>query len=184
MDLDLTDTSDYDSSQSDSDQDDGHLFDRWILIKLKYVGTLLKLWNKTCVSWFFLGLFRSLEVARSPSQEDIVSLLECPVCFDLPLPPIKTCIQGHIICADCCCRLNKCPLCQQKIDIGRNFFAENFISKSVIKCKFKVDGCNEELPGEKMKEHIQNCDFRLVDKSTLRCQLLLLDFLHIFPVGF
>ncbi|CAL8137606.1 unnamed protein product [Orchesella dallaii] len=103
---------------------------------------------------------RSLEVTRSPSQEDILSLLECPVCFDLPLPPIRTCVQGHIICAECCSRLTKCPLCQQRIDIGRNFFAEDFLNRSVIKCRFKVDGCDAELVGEKMKAHAQICEFR------------------------
>lgn len=105
-------------------------------------------------------LIRALEVTRSPSQDDVLPLLECPVCFDLPLPPIRTCIQGHIICADCCLKLPRCPLCQQRIDIGRNFFAEHFLNNSVIKCKFTIDGCRAELPGEKLKRHMQTCEFR------------------------
>lgn len=158
MDFEWTDTSDDDSSQSDSEPEETAMFDRYreLIINTLPFPLIQQLLIRNWISVWY----RSLEVARSPSQDDIVSFLECPVCFELPLPPIRMCIQGHIICADCCCRLKKCPLCQQKIDIGRNFFAENFLNQSIIKCKFKVDGCKEELPGEKMKQHMQTCDFR------------------------
>jgi len=108
---------------------------------------------------------RSLEVTKSPATDDLVSLLECPVCFDLPLPPIRTCNRGHIICADCCPKLRICPLCQHHIGYGRNFFAEDFLNKSTMKCKFHQDGCLVELPGFRIRDHMQLCNYR-----PIKCQ--------------
>jgi len=103
---------------------------------------------------------RNLEISKSPGHNDLVSLLECPVCLDLPLPPIRTCCQGHIICSLCCPRLMVCPLCQQHIGTGRNFFAEDFLNKSTMKCKFSPDGCLTELSGSKIREHMDTCFYR------------------------
>jgi len=105
---------------------------------------------------------RGLEVTQSPSQEELLPLLECPVCFDLPLPPILTCYQGHIICANCCPKLvsKKCPLCQKGIGFGRNFFAEDFVNKSTMRCKYRSDGCNALFTGAEAKAHIPQCKYR------------------------
>jgi len=100
------------------------------------------------------------EVTSSPPKEELLPLLECPVCFDLPLPPIRTCNQGHIICAECCPKLSGCPLCQSPIGYGRNFFAEDFISKTTIRCKYRLDGCSMLLAGAGVRDHVKGCTFR------------------------
>lgn len=69
-------------------------------------------------------------------------------------------MQGHIICAACTPRLRVCPLCQQHIGTGRNFFAEDFLNKSIFRCKYYEDGCFVELPGVKINEHVKDCRFR------------------------
>jgi E3 ubiquitin-protein ligase SIAH1 len=99
-------------------------------------------------------------VTKSPSQEDLVPLLECPVCFDLPLPPIRTCYQGHIICVNCCDKLSVCPLCQKPIGIGRNYFAETFLNTCTMRCRYYEDGCAVELPGSKIRAHMDRCNYR------------------------
>ena len=39
----------------------------------------------------------------------ILTLLECPVCLDHITPPIKQCIKGHLVCTDCFPHLPHCP---------------------------------------------------------------------------
>ncbi|CAG7718394.1 unnamed protein product [Allacma fusca] len=106
------------------------------------------------------GIDRSWEVAETPKREDLLPLLECPVCLNLPLPPIRTCYQGHTICNNCSQKVSRCPLCQKPIGIGRNFFAEDFLSRSVVKCKYAQDGCNLRLHGANLKMHLNVCNFR------------------------
>ena len=32
---------------------------------------------------------------------DMRKLIECPVCLEIPLPPIYLCERGHIVCTEC-----------------------------------------------------------------------------------
>lgn len=120
-----------------------------------------------------LGTF---EVTASPSQEELLPLLECPVCFDLPLPPIRTCCQGHIICAECCPKLSGCPLCQSPIGYGRNFFAEDFVNKSTMRCKYRLDGCSCLLSGAIVKDHVKKCTFRPIECTQCQKNICFRDF--------
>jgi E3 ubiquitin-protein ligase SIAH1 len=50
--------------------------------------------------------------------EQLNELLECPVCFVVPISgPLKTCKSGHMVCGSCEPKLtNGCPLCREPID--------------------------------------------------------------------
>ena len=47
------------------------------------------------------------------------SSLECPVCYNVPSPPIYRCPNSHIICSSCLPRLSsKCPTCRTRFHPG------------------------------------------------------------------
>lgn len=45
------------------------------------------------------------------------SLLECPVCFEIPFHPrtVLQCTDGHCICSECRRNLKNCPECRQEL---------------------------------------------------------------------
>lgn len=71
---------------------------------------------------------------RSPDSR-LEAELECPVCFEVPMPPQKIfqCSKGHTICQDCYNKLQtkKCPGCREDWNNsnwpGRNLMAETMI---------------------------------------------------------
>lgn len=44
--------------------------------------------------------------------EELAALFECPVCFEIVLPPIMQCQVGHLVCANCRPKLSCCPTCR------------------------------------------------------------------------
>ena len=59
---------------------------------------------------------------------DVTKLLECPVCLDEMLPPVKIfqCSNGHIICEKCKNMVKVCPTCRVgMVSSTRNILAEN-----------------------------------------------------------
>lgn len=64
--------------------------------------------------------------------------LECPICFELPLPPLKVfqCKNGHVYCENCKNkpRMDVCPQCRvtlSKAEPIRNIVFEEIISEMV-----------------------------------------------------
>ncbi|CAL8099270.1 unnamed protein product [Orchesella dallaii] len=91
---------------------------------------------------------------------DIRKLLECPVCYDVILPPITLCSSGHSVCNFCKENLISCPSCRGRFTTIRNLFAENFLDKCLLSCKFKDSGCGVILPGRELSAHHLTCNFR------------------------
>jgi len=85
-------------------------------------------------------------------------LLECPVCYDLILPPIISCGQGHNCCNSCRQSVDKCPVCRGDFIGFRNLFAEQLLEQCQFQCKH---GCNACLPAKELSLHYQSdCCFR------------------------
>jgi len=64
---------------------------------------------------------------KSYDHLNIMSELECPICFELSRPPIYQCPEGHIICNNCRPRVSRCPVCRfvfQGMPDIRNRFIE------------------------------------------------------------
>jgi len=74
-------------------------------------------------------------------------ILECPVCFEVILPPILSCVEGHCWCESCHTALQRCPVCRGEILGVRNLLIEQFLEKCRFKCKFHSLGCSVILPG-------------------------------------
>ncbi len=60
----------------------------------------------------------------SVEAEQVLSLLECPVCLDHITPPVRQCVKGHLVCADCFPRLHHCPTCRGDMCQERNLAME------------------------------------------------------------
>ena len=57
-------------------------------------------------------------------NEEVLTLLECPVCLDHITPPVKQCVKGHLVCNECFPRLPHCPTCRSPMNQERNLAVE------------------------------------------------------------
>ena len=92
--------------------------------------------------------------------QDLISLFECPVCFDYALPPILQCQSGHIVCSNCRPKLACCPSCRSPLGNIRNLSMEKVANSVLFPCKYINSGCNECLQHEKKYEHEETCEYR------------------------
>lgn len=73
----------------------------------------------------------------------ILRELECPVCVNYMIPPIRLCTNGHSLCEPCRFKLTKCPICNGKFTEVRNrsletvsiIVADQESSKEKYECK-------------------------------------------------
>ena len=97
--------------------------------------------------------------ANNPLQE-LLSLFECPVCFEFALPPILQCQSGHIVCSNCRPKLTCCPSCRSALGNIRNLSMEKLANSLKFPCKYANNGCSETLSHDKKYEHEDMCEFR------------------------
>ena len=71
------------------------------------------------------------------------SMLECPVCFNVPRDlPIHQCPAGHILCKSCRTLVTDCPTCRQELtDSTSTLAAASMIELVPHKCKYSEYGC-------------------------------------------
>mmetsp|Transcript_66984 Transcript_66984/g.143242 ORF Transcript_66984/g.143242 Transcript_66984/m.143242 type:complete len:276 (-) Transcript_66984:188-1015(-) len=95
----------------------------------------------------------------SISEAD-TSLLECPVCMSSPiLPPIRQCVNGHLLCDSCSAKLSLCPTCRAGQVNIRNLIAEKMAADMEFQCPHAPE-CRERVKYGKLTEHVAACDFR------------------------
>jgi hypothetical protein len=92
------------------------------------------------------------------------SLVECPVCTELPRNgPIHHCRNGHIVCDRCKPELLDCPTCHQPI-YGRSLKTEQLLELVPCPCKFFESGCKTELVPSLLSDHEIECEKKLKEK--------------------
>ena len=119
--------------------------------------------------------------------KDMQSLMECPVCLDLPHSrKIFCCESGHVVCEPDLIKLAKykgssfsirdarsvnCPTCVMKKVSFRNLPLEKVIEKSLanwaVECRF---GCGAHHGLEDMSQHEKLCAKRLVKCPDPKCK--------------
>ena len=62
-------------------------------------------------------------------SQDLLAELECPVCYEMMLPPIRLCVEGHSLCNTCRFRLESCPTCRKPLTNARNRALEKVAEK-------------------------------------------------------
>ncbi|CAB3365773.1 Hypothetical predicted protein [Cloeon dipterum] len=102
----------------------------------------------------------TVAASGSSSNADLVSLFECPVCFDHVLPPIQQCQSGHLVCASCRPKLSCCPTCRGPLGNIRNLAMERVAMTVMFPCKYASMGCELTLSHTDKVEHEDSCDFR------------------------
>lgn len=97
------------------------------------------------------------------ANEHLLSLFECPICYDNILPPILQCQNGHLVCKSCRTMINTCPTCRVPFGTNniRNLSLEKLATTVKFPCKYANHGCPEVLYFKEKTEHEDHkCQFR------------------------
>jgi E3 ubiquitin-protein ligase SIAH1 len=89
--------------------------------------------------------------------EVLLKELECPVCMEYMVPPIKLCTNGHNICSKCKGKVNCCPTCRANYSDIRNVALENIARIQKYPCANRKTGCSELFSIEHIAEHQALC---------------------------
>jgi len=90
-------------------------------------------------------------------DESVLSELECPVCMDYMVPPIKLCINGHNICTKCRQRVKFCPTCSASFSEIRSVALENIARIQKYPCANRQSGCLDLFSIEQIAIHNAVC---------------------------
>lgn len=112
--------------------------------------------------------------AQIPTVDsEVLKELECPVCMEYMLPPIRLCENGHNICKNCLPKMQSCPTCRGNFIQARNVALENlatshqenlpetnrlrcpFAAISRVKCSWK--GVLHEIKNHVTERHRDEC---------------------------
>merc|ERR1719189_2528352 len=92
-------------------------------------------------------------------NEEVLTLLECPVCLDHITPPVKQCVKGHLVCNECFPRLPHCPTCRSAMNPERNLAIEQIARLLNYPCRYYPMGCREAFILSKKADHEQDCPY-------------------------
>lgn len=108
----------------------------------------------------------------SPGHEALRSRLECSVCYNLMLPPIRQCPEGHNFCDRCATRLmtgtapssRKCPTCRIALSspVARARNLEEWASEADIEVTCDFAACGMRFRYSACAEHQRTCLGRTV----------------------
>ena len=90
-------------------------------------------------------------------DQDLLKELECPVCMQYMVPPIKLCTNGHNICSKCEERVTCCPTCRAEFSEIRNVALENIARSQKYPCANWQSGCRELVSIEHIAKHQDVC---------------------------
>nr|KAJ3421667.1 E3 ubiquitin-protein ligase pdzrn3 [Polyrhizophydium stewartii] len=98
-------------------------------------------------------------------QQPSASLL-CPICQDVYTDPVITSGCHHSFCAACIAQSltfeSHCPLCRGRLqasDLHPNLALAGLISELLVFCRFRDDGCTQQIRLESLQSHIDQCPF-------------------------
>ena len=104
--------------------------------------------------------------------DGVRSRLECVCCFNLMLPPIRQCAEGHNFCDKCSSRLmtgsvpssRKCPTCRIPLSnpVARARNLEQWASEVDVEVVCDLEGCGETFKYSQSAEHQRTCLGRTV----------------------
>ena len=114
----------------------------------------------------------------SKMKGEVVSKLECPICYNIMLPPIRQCSEGHTLCDTCCQKIMNqnanrkvCPTCRATManPVARARALEDWAAGANVKVKCDMASCALTFPYAKFDEHKQCCAGRTVVCPLKRC---------------
>ena len=90
-------------------------------------------------------------------DEDLLKEMECPMCKEYMVPPIRLCTNGHNICSKCKKKVTCCPTCKAKFSKIRNVVLEHIAERQKFPCVNRQGGCLEFFSIEHIAEHHAVC---------------------------
>jgi len=90
-------------------------------------------------------------------DEDLVKEMECPVCMEYMVPPIKLCTNGHNVCSKCEDRVICCPTCRAEFSETRSVALDNIARRLKYPCVNRQRGCLDLLSIEHIAKHNAVC---------------------------
>ncbi|GLG98385.1 Probable E3 ubiquitin-protein ligase sinah, partial [Gryllus bimaculatus] len=99
--------------------------------------------------------------APQAAQDEMLRLLECPVCMEHMFPPIEQCVNGHSVCARCRLCVSECPECKGRFAGTRCRRLEAICEVLLPRpCRHSTLGCRERLFADALPQHEAACGFR------------------------
>jgi len=117
-------------------------------------------------------------------MEDIVKLIVCPCCYEVPRPGLNNdiglCNNGHLVCIACFKEIQRnkkeCPICRSaNINVSTSHYLVNGLVSiitaiTVYTCKYEK--CNEMIEGSHaIREHEQHCEMKLLKCPKMHCNV-------------
>jgi len=106
-------------------------------------------------------------VEMKKMSKELQSQVECPVCLTMPREDkaVPCCPLGHIVCSTCkdnSIRQGRrdCPTCRGPMGQGQSLLALTVIKNLQHECRHQ--GCKELLNFNQIKEHEEECIWRLI----------------------
>ncbi|KAK3923727.1 UPF0047 protein YjbQ [Frankliniella fusca] len=82
----------------------------------------------------------------------VLGSLECPVCLDTIPPPAHQCGNGHLMCAGCRARAERCPVCRVRLCRGRSLLADQVYA--ALTDAFNVSAAPSEERSAKLRQKL------------------------------
>lgn len=102
------------------------------------------------------------------NEDALISILECPVCFDILSTPITGCVNGHYLCSHCVKNIQGiCPQCRGRMTDFRCAALEGLTEKLSFPYKFSNQGCDFRANSTHIKGHQDECYYSF-EVCTLR----------------
>ncbi|XP_049866177.1 E3 ubiquitin-protein ligase siah-1-like isoform X2 [Pectinophora gossypiella] len=90
-------------------------------------------------------------------NQNLLRVLECPVCLEWMEPPMTQCRRGHLVCGRCRARLASCPVCRTAFSSVRNRAMESVAEMLRYPCRH---GCGRDLRLRRRNTHEASCAAR------------------------
>lgn len=103
-------------------------------------------------------MFSFLVLRMVESSKETLKKFECPICFELMIPPIYLCVKGHSFCNKCKTKITICAVCRSSISNARNYTLEDIMQQMKYPCQNR--GCIYVCLLKDMKSHEDVCIFK------------------------
>jgi len=106
------------------------------------------------------GSKKNVTLTTRPAENEMLRIIECPVCQEIPFPPIFQCVTGHSICKNCRTKLKECPMCKEVITDTRNYTVETLVQNYKHVCSYSPAGCDVVQTGDLIENHLSVCQYK------------------------